>query len=134
MTEEMPDSARQLLEVLVDIENQAVEEARMGGCRCSGPMEGTDRDYPAARFDRQASLNKPYNEIEWQTVHLPGCPMDGHRGIGYASEPKCGELSPESGRPCFLLPGHRGAHVTWLGPASIASWAPIVKEGNGAGH
>jgi hypothetical protein len=81
---EMPETAARLLNALVEIESQAVEAARMGGCKCSAEVEGMDRAYPYARFDRATAVGKLFNEIPWEIVHQPGCPMDGQKGVGYA--------------------------------------------------
>lgn len=37
--------------------------------------------------------------------------------------PACGELSPESGKPCRLDESHDGAHEAVIGPYSLAAWA-----------
>ena len=136
MTEpEMPESARHLLDALVEIEDQAIEAARMGGCKCYQPHYPSQRRLPIASFDSAKSIGKPLNEIRWEVIHEPGCPMSGQRGIGFASEPKCGELSPESHRPCYMNQGHVGAHEAWRGPSAISSWAhSAVKENGNAGH
>lgn len=123
MQPEMPESARRLLDALVEIEDQAIEAARIGGCTCSAPVEGINRDFPYASFDRDKSMGMPLNEIRWQMQHEDDCIMGGQRGIGFASEPKCEQLSPETQRPCFLNPGHRGAHEAWRGPYATSSWA-----------
>jgi hypothetical protein len=119
----IPESAARLLEALVEIEDQAVEAARLGGCTCSAPVEGTDRTYPYVRFDRDKSMGLPFNEVRWEAEHEEGCIMGGQRGQGFSSEPKCEQLSPETQRPCYLNPGHRGAHEAWRGPYAISSWA-----------
>ena len=125
---EMPHAARGLLEALVEIEDQAIEIAHLGGCKCNQPYPHTDRSYPVASFDSNQSMGKPYTELHWEVRHQPGCPMEGQRGVGYASDPKCGELSPESHAPCYLAAGHTGAHEASRGPAAIASWAHTIKE------
>jgi hypothetical protein len=71
-----------LLTALVEIENRAIQQAYEGGCRCDQPYPGTDRTYPLARFDRDRSIGKPFDQIEWELLHQPGCPMDGQKGIG----------------------------------------------------
>lgn len=83
---EMPETARRLLIALVDIEEQAIEAAREGGCKCDGPLPvpHAERSYPCARFDYANSVGKPFEQIEWELVHQPGCPMDGQKGVGYA--------------------------------------------------
>lgn len=78
----MPESAARLLSALVDIEDRAIEVARAGGCRCHRPVEGVDREYPYARFDRARSVGRPFDQIEWELIHEPGCPMDGQTGTG----------------------------------------------------
>ena len=85
---DMPETARLLLEALVEIENQAIAVAREGGCKCSDPAPGTDRNYPYARFDYANSVGKVFEQIEWELIHQPGCPMDGQKGVGYASSPE----------------------------------------------
>jgi hypothetical protein len=82
---EMPERARALLQALVEIEDQAIEAARMGGCKCSEPVPGTDRHYPYASFNSDKSMGKPPSEVVWEVIHQPGCPMDGQEGVGYAS-------------------------------------------------
>jgi hypothetical protein len=84
--DELPESARRLLTALVDIEEQAIEVAREGGCKCDQPLPEpfAERSYPAARFDYAKSVGKKFDEIEWELVHQPGCPMDGQKGVGYA--------------------------------------------------
>jgi hypothetical protein len=84
MATEMPESARALLLALNDIEQQAIEAARMGGCKCSDVIPAFDRPYPIARFDYANSVGKPFDQIEWELIHQPGCPMDGQKGVGYA--------------------------------------------------
>jgi hypothetical protein len=80
------ETAQALLSALVEIEDQAIEAARMGGCKCSEPVTGTDRTYPYARFNREECVGKRFTEIPWEIVHQPGCPMDGQKGVGYASD------------------------------------------------
>lgn len=83
---EMPETARRLLVALIEIEEQAIEVARLGGCKCDQPcpVPHAERNYPIARFDYANSIGKPFNEIEWELLHQPGCPMDGQKGVGYA--------------------------------------------------
>jgi hypothetical protein len=76
----LPPSAEALLVALVDIEERATAAAREGGCKCSEPYG--DRHYPLCRFDYPNSVGKPFNQIEWEMLHQPGCPMDGQKGIG----------------------------------------------------
>jgi hypothetical protein len=121
MTVPMPETARRLLDALVEIEDQAIEAARIGGCTCNAPHG--DRTLPIAIFDRDKSVGVPFNEVRWQVEHEDGCIMAGQRGQGFASEPKCEQLSPETQRPCYLNPGHRGAHEAWRGPYAMSSWA-----------
>ncbi len=78
----MPPSAEALLKKLVEIEDREIAAARVGGCKCSKPYPGTDRDYPCISFDRDKSVGKPLNEIVWYMNHEEGCPMDGQEGIG----------------------------------------------------
>ncbi len=80
---EMPESARRLLEALVEIESHAVEVARVGGCCCNEPVpEQPDRSFPIATFSREQSVGKPFNQIQWTMRHQEGCPMFGQRGVG----------------------------------------------------
>lgn len=79
---EPSETAQRLLTALVTIEDRAIAQARAGGCKCSAPYPGSDRHYPLARFDRSNSIGKPFDQIEWELVHEPGCPMDGQKGIG----------------------------------------------------
>jgi hypothetical protein len=85
--DEMPETARRLLVALAEIEDQAIAAAHRQGCQCDQPLpppfEG--RNYPIARFDYANSVGKPFEEIEWELVHQPGCPLDGQKGVGYAS-------------------------------------------------
>lgn len=126
-----PESIR-LLQALVEIEDQAIAVARENGCKCKDPIPDTDRRYPIASFDYRKSYGKPYQEIAWRIVHEPDCPMDGQRGVGYARDPKCGNLSPETQVPCYLNQGHSGAHEGWRGPSAISSWATTSEGGNHA--
>lgn len=82
MTEEMPESARKLLEGLVDIEQRAIAVARIGGCECSTPVPDSDRNHPIAIFDSAKSVGKPINQVQWTMKHEEGCPMEGQRGVG----------------------------------------------------
>jgi hypothetical protein len=94
---DMPESALALLTVLVEIEDQAVEVARMKGCKCSGPYGDTGRDYPLARFEMAECIGKLPNQIPWKIAHQPGCLMDGQEGIGYASHGPKHARAPEDG-------------------------------------
>ena len=121
---DMPESAERLLFALVEIEDKAIAVARMGGCQCDQPLPvpHADRTYPACRFDYAKSVGRPYDQIIWELAHQPGCPMEGQRGTGCETD-LCSALSPESQLPCYLLPGHKGAHEARRGPTSISSWA-----------
>jgi hypothetical protein len=131
--EGIPETAVKLLDALVEIEDQAIQAARRGGCQCSEEAEGVNRPYPYVSFDRNECVGKQFTEIPWRMQHQPDCPMLGQRGVGFANDSKCGELSPETQRPCYLNLGHRGAHEAMIGPASIASWAHTIQEDNHAG-
>ena len=86
MSEEMSESARRLLEGLVDIENRAIAVARVGGCQCSGPVpDSGGRSYPVASFDSAKSIGKPLNQVVWEMRHEEGCPMEGQKGVGFTT-------------------------------------------------
>lgn len=132
--DEMPETSRKLLDALVEIEDQAIAAARKAGCRCDQVVPGMGgRTFPYVSFDRNECIGKAFTEIPWRMMHQPDCHLEGQRGVGFANDLKCGELSPETQRPCFLNWGHSGAHQAVLGPASTASWAhssPMVEEGS----
>jgi hypothetical protein len=81
---EIPEPARWLLQALVEIEDRAIEVARLGGCTCSSLVPNDDRTYPIAIFNKQEVIGKTFDKIPWKMEHEPGCPMDGQEGVGYA--------------------------------------------------
>jgi hypothetical protein len=79
----MPDTARALLMALTEIERHATQMARLMGCQCGKPVDGTDGIfYPYASFNRDDSVGKPLDQIPWEMRHEPGCVMDGQSGVG----------------------------------------------------
>lgn len=80
---ELTEIQRQLLTALVQIEDCAKVEARVGGCHCGAPIPGNEgRFYPYALFNSDECIGKPFDQIPWKMMHEPGCPMDGQEGVG----------------------------------------------------
>jgi hypothetical protein len=79
---ELSPSAESVLIALVVIENKAILHARLGGCQCNALVPETDRYYPYAVFNSAEARGKPFDQIPWQMLHEPGCPMDGQKGVG----------------------------------------------------
>ena len=82
MPEDIPLAAKELLKALVEIENRAILEARMAGCKCNDLVPELDRTFPYASFNSAECIGKPFDQIPWIMRHQEGCPMDGQEGVG----------------------------------------------------